>query len=88
MSKLRESEPIEGGGVHEDVNKTAEEVVQSTPLNEEVKRDGLSDHMQPFKSNRKCTLIIGSVFACVNVCESNDFNFLCFLIQCSIRQPS
>lgn len=44
MSKLRESEPIEGG-VHEDVNKTAEEVVQSTPLNDEVKRDGLSDHM-------------------------------------------
>lgn len=45
------SEPIEANPPDE-VNKTAEEIVQSQPLNDEVKRDGLSDNL-PFHSNSK-----------------------------------
>jgi len=45
-------QPLEGGR-KDDGNRTHEEVVQDFPLNEDIKRDGLSDNTQPFKSNRK-----------------------------------
>ena len=40
------NEPIESGP-HDEVNKTAEEVAHGFPLNDEARRDGLSDNM-PF----------------------------------------
>ena len=60
ISKLQEHEPIEEGP-HDEVNKTAEEVAAGfLETGGNRGQDGLSDNLQPFKSNLSDNLHVGN----------------------------